>query len=242
MPELKLNKKLRDTLDDFVQRLQEACKENLISVILYGSAASGEYVDRHSNLNLLVVLKSSDLEDLMSISGLINKWKFRMIHPLFLSENYIRNSTDIFPIEFLDMKENYTVLWGKDIFKDLSIDTRNLRFQCEQELKIKLIALRQFYLRKSKDRAALSLFLFKSFNSVMHILRNVLRTKGKQAPYLKQDILKEISSEFMIDKNVWEKILAAKNKKIKLGLNETQLVFMGFVRDLEKIIDAVDKL
>ena len=35
---------------------------------------------------------------------------------------------------------------GRDILKDLKIDLKNLRFQCEQELKGKLLNLRQAYL------------------------------------------------------------------------------------------------
>lgn len=242
MPESQLNKKLQETLNNFVQNLQGIYKDNLVSVILYGSAASGEFIERHSNVNLLIILKNADLENLKKASGLLNRYKFRLINPLFFGEDYIRNSNDVFPIEFLDMKENYTVLTGCDILQALSIDTKNLRFQCEQELKVKLIALRQFYLRRSKDNTTLSTFLFKSFTSIAHILRNVLRIKGRQPPYLKQDILKDIALEFQIDRNTWEKILAAKNKKIKLGAQETERLFINFAKDLEKIINAVDEL
>lgn len=242
MPELKLEDKVKTVLDNFAASLENNFKDQLVSVILYGSAASGEFVNRHSNLNVLVVLKNTDLENLKKASGLVNKWKFRLIHPLFFSEDYIKSSTDVFPIEFLDMKENYAVLTGKDVLKDTSIDTKNLRFQCEQELKIKLISLRQMFLRNNRDKAALKALLFKSLNSVMHILRNVIRIKGKQPPYLKQDILKEIVLNFQINQDVWNKILAAKNKQVKLNSEQIELLFIGFVRDLEKIVNLVDKL
>jgi predicted nucleotidyltransferase len=242
MPESELKNKLQETLNDFVQNLQNIYKDNFISAVLYGSASSGEFIEKRSNLNLLVILKNADLGNLKKASSLINKWRFRLINPLFFSEEYIRSSTDVFPIEFLDMKENYRVLTGRDILKDISIDTKNLRFQCEQELKVKLIALRQFYLRKSEDKPGLCVFLFKSFTSVMHILRNILRIKGKAPPYLKQDIIKSIALEFQIDVGSWEKILAAKNKQIKLGFNELKQLFINFVKDLEKIINFVDRL
>lgn len=242
MPELKLEQKFQNILNDFIQSLQKIYKDELVSIILYGSAASGEFIHRHSNLNLLVILKNTDLENLKIASGLINKWKFRMVHPLFFTEEYIKGSSDVFPIEFLDMKENYTVLVGSDVLRDISIDTRNLRFQCEQELKVKLISLKQLFLRSNKDKAALKSLLFKSFTSVMHILRNIIRLKGKQSPYLKEDILKEVALEFQIDTNTWQKILAGKFKQIKLGGREIEQLFINFVRDLEKIINLVDKL
>ena len=240
MEELKIPDKLKNSLKDFVQSLKGIYPQDLISLVLYGSAASGEFVDRHSNLNVLAVLTNTDLENLSKASLIINK--FRIINPLFLSENYISSSTDIFPIEFLDMQENYFVLYGKDILKDIHIDTRNLRFQCEQELKAKLINLKQGYLRIRKDKFALRNLLSKSFTSILHILRNVLRLKGKKPPYRKQDILKELALEFQIDMSVWGKISAAKIKQVKLSGKDIENLFINFVKELEKIVDIVDKL
>ena len=240
MRELKISDKLKNTLQNFNKTLKDIYQDELISLILYGSAASGEFVDKHSNLNALVILRNTDLGILKRASRIINK--FRMINPLFLTENYINNSTDIFPIEFLDMQENYLVLYGKDVLKNIDVNTSNLRFQCEQELKAKLINLKQLYLRINRDKVALRNLLFKSFTSVLHILRNVLRLKGRKPPYLKQDILKEVKSEFQIDINIWEKILAAKLKQIKLKSKDTEELFIKFVRELEIIVEIVDKL
>lgn len=242
MSECKLKKKFQDLLAAFVQGLERIYPDNLLSVILYGSAASGEFREEHSNLNILVILQNSDWEDFKRVSPFINQHRFRMIRPLFLSEEYIRSSSDVFPIEFLDMKENYKVLTGKDVLKDVSIDTKNLRFQCEQELKAKLISLKHLYLRIKKDKLALKNLLFKSFTSVMHILRNVIRLKGKTPPYLKQDILKAVALEFQIDLDAWQKIFAAKNKQIKLRGIESEQLFTALVRDLEKIAHLIDRL
>ncbi len=240
MQELSLPDKLEKSVQDFIQRLKDTYQDGLISVILYGSAASGEFIDKHSNLNLLVVLRSTDLENLKKAASLTNK--FRMINPLFFTEKYINSSTDIFPIEFLDMQENYLILYGRDVLKDINIDIKNLRFQCEQELKSKLINLRQLYLTANKDEPALRRLLFKSFTSVLHILRNVLRLKGRKPPYKKEDILKEVALEFEFDSRNWNKILAAKNKQIKLSHKDTEGLFVNFVRELEKIVETVDRL
>lgn len=240
MEELKIPSRLKNNIQVFIQKLKDVYQQDLISAILYGSAVSGEFVDKHSNLNLLVVLKNTDLENLKKAARVINK--FNMINPLFLNEDYIVNSTDIFPIEFLDIQENYLVLYGKDVLKGINIDIRNLRFQCEQELKSKLINLKQLYLRINKDKTALRNLFFKSFTSILHILRNVLRLKAKLPAYKKEDILKELVSEFQIDMSIWGKILAAKVKQIKLNNKDTEQLFINFIRELEKIVDIVDKL
>ena len=89
---------------------------------------------------------------------------------------------------------------------------------------------------------ALRSLLFMSFTSVLHILRNALRIKGRRPPYLKPEVLKELVFEFKIDIAVWEKILSAKNKKIKLNGKEIEELFAGFTGDLESIATIIDKV
>jgi hypothetical protein len=240
MQELRLPEKLKKGLQVFTQRLKEIYQHDLVSVILYGSAASNEFSDKLSNVNILCVLRNTDLQELKKATSLINK--FPIINALFLTQDYIANSLDIFPIEFLDMKENYSLLYGEDALSNINVDTKNLRFQCEQELKAKLINLRQSYLRMNRDRAALRNLLLKSFTSVLHILRNVLRLKGKMPPYKKEDLLKELGSEFSIDMRAWDRILAAKQKKLRLNAKESESLFIYFVSELESMVDIVDKL
>ena len=108
MQELKaaLSPRLKNDLENFISNLKVIYSGELISVVLYGSVASGEFSNRHSNLNLLVVLKETDLRTLGRAAKAVLKLN-KSIHPLFLTPDYINRSTDIFPIEFLDMRENY---------------------------------------------------------------------------------------------------------------------------------------
>jgi hypothetical protein len=239
MEKLKIPEKYKTILQKFSQELQALYHDELISLALYGSAASGEFVEKHSNLNLLVVLRNAGLENLKKSAKLISK--SNMINALFLTEDYIARSKDIFPIEFLDMQENYFLIYGKDVLKTIHVDTRNLRFQCEQELKAKLLKLKQAYVALNNNESALRNLLFLSFTSIMHVLRNVLRLKGKTPPYVKQDVLKEISLEFKINKETWETILAAKNKQIRLGKVDVEKLLVSFTNDLEIITNSVDK-
>jgi hypothetical protein len=239
MKNINMPDRLKRIVDDFSKKLKDIYQNDLISLTLYGSAVSGEFVDKHSNLNILVVLKNTDWEDLNKVAPIINKYK--IINPLFLTEEYILSSSDIFPIEFLDMQENYFLLYGRDILKGIHVETRNLRFQCEQELKAKLINLRQLYLKVYKNNFALRNLLFKSLTSLLHILRNVLRLKGRPPTYLKQDIIKTTGLEFKINQESWERILAAKNKQVKLNAREVKQLFSELLKDLEKIVDIVDK-
>ena len=240
MKKLSLPPKLEREINFFILDLNKIYKEDLLSIILYGSAASSEFAPAYSNLNILVILRSTALDQLKKATREVNKSK--NLTPLFLTEEYILSSIDIFPIEFLDMQENYVLLHGKDFLKDLRIDLRNLRFQCEQELKVRLLNLKQLYLSLNNHPAALKEPLIKAFTSVLHILRNVLRLKNKQPPYKKEDLLKELAVHFKIDLSSWRNILTAKLKRARISKKETEELFLVFASDLEQIIRTVDAL
>jgi hypothetical protein len=231
-----LNKKIQD----FTNKLENAYGQELVSVALYGSAAGSEFINKHSNINFLIVLRNTDCQHLRKATDIVRK--FPLFETVFMTEQYITSSTDIFPIEFLDMNENHYLLFGKDCLRSIQIDTSNLRFQCEQELKIKLLSLKNAYLRINKDRSALRNLLFKSITSILHVSRNLLRLKNKPVPYIREEIINSLSAEFQVNTAIWKKILDAKNRKIKLGNQETEQVFQEFVIELEKLTESVDKL
>lgn len=234
-----LPEKIRRLVEDFVKSLEDAYKDELVSVALYGSAATKEFT-KYSNVNLLIVLKDTGLENLKRIVKLVNKDKFSLINPVFFTEKYIERSLDVFPIEFLDMKENHLTIYGKDILRDIELSVKNLRFQCEQELKSKLINIKRDYLKTNKYN--LKSLLFSSLTSTLHILRNLLRLKGKIPSCLKEDLLKELNQEFQIDTTSFSKILQAKTQNLRLSYKELDNLICDFVSELEKIIEIVDAI
>lgn len=241
MEGLSLPHKVQKIINSFTSGLKNIYGDGLISVILYGSAASGEYAGRHSNINLAIILGDTSLSSIRKAAQFINKNKFLLINPMFFTEDYIKKSTDVFPIEYLDIKENHAVLYGKDVFKDINIDIRNLRFQCEQELKSKILNIKKLYLR-TKNKFFLKNILFKSLTSSIHILRNLVRLEGKAPSYKKEDVLDEISREFSADVSCLRKILDAKNKNKRLSHKDIDELFDCFIEALENISDKVNRL
>src|ERR1035438_4963577 len=104
-------------LQDLVDRLQKAHQERLVSVILYGSAASGDHHGEFSDLNVLCVLTRVTPAELGASEPVFKWWRDGNPTPLLLSEEEVRTSTDCFPIEFHDMQERRQVLFGKDVIE-----------------------------------------------------------------------------------------------------------------------------
>ncbi|MBF0532633.1 MAG: hypothetical protein HQL23_05980 [Candidatus Omnitrophica bacterium] len=243
MPELKLAEGLRMHIQAFVADLQQLYQDDLVAVSLYGSAASGELSPAHSNVNILVVLRNTDIATLEKARKITLGLTKRRIEPLFLSQPAMLDSCDVFPIEFMDMRENHICLHGPDVLAELKIDLKHLRFQCEQELRSKSILLKQQYLRiDSRDRKILAKLLFQSLTSVGHLLRNLLRLKGQGPVYAKEEVFRQAAADFKVDSGVFLKILAAKQSAAPLKADVLRALFADYVRELDKIIESVDKL
>ncbi len=64
-----------DKIDDFVKRVREAAGSNLESVILFGSAVSGDFHPGLSNLNLLCVLRDCSFAALQALAPVAKWWE-----------------------------------------------------------------------------------------------------------------------------------------------------------------------
>src|SRR5215475_15221520 len=97
-----------EVLNEFVAQLRASSGDNLTSVILYGSAAQGEFHPEYSDLNLLCVVRETSFSALARISAVVEWWRAKKYHPpLVLTAEELKTTADVFSIEFLDMKQRY---------------------------------------------------------------------------------------------------------------------------------------
>src|SRR5882724_6367306 len=117
-------------IQDFISQLREGAGTNLASVILYGSAAAGDYVADSSDMNLLCVLHDTSFTQLAKLSAALASWAAQKNRtPLIMGMEELRRSADVFSIELLDMQGSYRVLFGEDVLSTLVIPTRFHRVQ-----------------------------------------------------------------------------------------------------------------
>ena len=229
--------------EELVEKLRLIYQEELESVILFGSAAGQDFHHRHSDFNLLIVLKEISLPTLSKSAPLCQKWT-RDGHPmpLFLTSNHLENSRDVFPIEFLDIKELHRVLYGPDPFKELVIANTHLRLQCESELRGKLIKLRAEYLRLTPNAKKLQELIRRSSSSFFAIFRGLLRLLGESVPTTRREVLQKLNQKTKVDTSVFDKILAIREGSYKLAKQETESLMEQYLTTLEKVTSYVDNL
>jgi len=230
-------------LSQLVERLRHAYQDRLVSVILYGSAAGGDHHARFSDFNVLCVLGQVTPRELAECGAIFRWWREQgNPAPLLLSAEEVRTSTDCFPIEFHDIQERRRVLYGEDAVADLQIDESFYRAEVEHELRAKLLRLRQKAAGVLADKELLRELLVDSVSTFCVLLRHALRLAGHEAPFGKRDVVRQAREKFGFDASPFEKLLDLREGKIKPRELDPGPAFAGYIRSLEAVIAAVDRL
>src|SRR4051812_25774495 len=97
---------------DMVSSLKKAVGDDLVSVMIYGSVASGEFTPERSNINVLVLTKRLDAPTLRFLEKASAAWRnTKGLKPLFMSSEELQRLADVFPMEFLDIQDNRRLLF-----------------------------------------------------------------------------------------------------------------------------------
>lgn len=230
-----------DRLKKFSDELVKKACGNLVSLVAYGSYASGEHYKR-SDFNTLVVLNEIGLKELTAISGVIKKWvKSGNPIPMIFTEETIKMSMDVFPLEFIDIKENHIVIYGKEIFKKLKINTKNLRLEVERELKAGFLRLIRAYLMTEGRLKDIKELMLNSISGIIALLKGVLMIYKIKPPLKKQDIINAMPQSMKLNKTVFFDILRLKEDIQIFNDNEISSIFSEYIENIEKVIKNVDK-
>jgi len=214
---------------------------DLRSVILYGSAARGDPSGSSSDLNLLIVVADDSPGKLVRVSKTAREWVKAGNPPLlFVTAEWIRRSTDVFPIEFLDMLDHRRVCFGDDPLAGVTVSTANLRLQCEREIRSILLKLRASWLQSHDDSGKLFEILASSFGPATAIARAALRLAGERAPAQAGETFQAAARVFGIDAAPLLEAAAVKREGGARDLPRMTRVFLGWFAQIEALGRALD--
>lgn len=173
----------RMTLETLVAQLSAIYGEELVAVALYGSAARGDQVARHSDLNVIVVVQRVTMEHLHKEAPVARAWREAgNPPPLTLTRAEWLGSADIFPIEYADILAHHKVLAGTLPLTGVRVELSDLRLQLEHEAMSTLLRLRHAILGADGDHKALLALLEESVSAMLVLLRAALRLAGEPPP------------------------------------------------------------
>ena len=239
------NRVAHEAFNHLVGDLKATHGDNLASVVLYGSAASGDFVQLESDYNVLIALHRITPEDLRQAQAPAREWR-RLGHPLpvYFTFAELHDAADVFPIEFHQMERARVVLYGRDPFEALSISDENLRHQTEYELRSKLIQLRRLYIPASASAERLRDLMSDSLSSFATLFAPVLLLHGAEPPVLKREVVAATARLLGLDGRVFERVFEMRESGDDSAPNERAAneLFAAYMAEIERVIDAVDGL
>jgi len=239
----KVPKNPTDIFAAFTADYKQIFGNNLVSIALYGSGAKGEYRYKKSDINFLIVLTETGIENLKQCLPLIPKWHKRNVStPLFLTKDYISSSLDAFPIEFLDMSINHQLVYGEDIFADVEIEEDDLRLQCERELRGKLLHLRENFLNSARNVRSLKMVISQSVSTFTPIFSTLLKLSDTEPPQKRADVFKHVTEKFQLNRDIFDQLLSIRENKLKISKNNLHTLMEQYIAEIKKLIEAVDKM
>lgn len=234
---------IQPVITEFANKLSKYLDDSVHSIVVYGSAAGVNYNHGVSNINIAVIVKNLDFSVLNQSLGLV-QWghKHKIATPLFLTKEYILNSLDVFPVEFTEIKEQHKVIFGEDIFKDLDVPLKDVRLLCEQQVKGKLLHLRQAYLDIGPKPSVLKNLLLSALSDLIPIFRQLIILKGQKPAEQKEEMLEQLAKIFSLDPGPFLAVTHDKNRKILISSNQVEAHLQNFLSQLENLSRHLDSL
>ena len=231
--------RIESRLKQLVDRVKNAAGNNLHSVVLYGSAAATNFHEKFSDVNVLCLLHEVSAATLLSLLDTVQWWrKESQSVPLFLSVEEVREAADVFAIELLDMRRYHRVIYGQDLIAELNVPLRLHRVQVEHELRTKLIRLRQNFVSK----ADLLKLMTDSISSFMTLFRHSLITMGEEPDGNQRAMLQQLQRKLNVDIRPFIELLNVREGSVQSDALDAKAIFPAYLKTIEQVVAAVDRL
>lgn len=229
-------------LTDLVTRLRNAAGSNLLSVILYGSAATEEFHPGHSDLNVLCIMHSLGRGDLSKLHP-ASAWWVKKGHPapLFFTLDEFHHSADIFAIELVDMKAAHRVLHGEDVIASLHVPMDLHRLHVEKELRNNTLRLRQRYLMHPADSRKTLELMTSSISTFAALFRHALIALGEGPPPTKRSTMDRLGSVLGFDPSPFHTIFDIREGRKRKRDVKVQATFEAYLDRVARVAEEIDR-
>jgi predicted nucleotidyltransferase len=229
-------------ISELVERLKRAAGENLQSVVLYGSAAGGEFRPKHSDINILCLLRRIDAPGLGNLHAAARWWtKKGHPAPLVFTLSELQRAADVYAIELLEIKRRRRVLYGEDVFESFETPMSKYGLQVERELRHNLIRLRQNYMVVAGDRKAVVALMVRSSSTFALLFRHALAALGEEAPASKQDAVERLGDLLGFSTTSFREFFKVRAGEGKGRDLDEPVIFRDYLEAVTRAVDEVDR-
>jgi predicted nucleotidyltransferase len=166
-------------LDAFVGAARDSFGDELVSVVLFGSAAEGR-MRRTSDVNLIVVLRAFDPERAARLAGAYQTASAAIhLDAMFLLEAEVPAAVEAFAVKFADVLRRRRVLHGPDPFTDVRPSRQAEILRLRQVLLNLTLRLRRRYLQDATREEQLALAIADAAGPLRAAAAALLELEGR---------------------------------------------------------------
>lgn len=226
-----------------VEATKQALGDRLLGAVLYGSAAAGEFDQGHSDVNVAFVLTTLGAPELEALRSLHDTWtKRRVMRPLLLSKESLDRSLDVFPLEYLLIRERHDTLFGEDHFRGLTIDAVALRDQVERTLRAQEMGLAWTYLAVARTPSGASHWAARSGTAIAASASGLLHLAGEPVPRTRGEAAKQCASRFGVDAEALRLLVACRpGEREKVEAERLLTSAQSILSRLIAVVEGLDR-
>ncbi|MCM8788485.1 MAG: nucleotidyltransferase domain-containing protein [Candidatus Omnitrophica bacterium] len=209
---------MRKKVDRFINKLKDYFEDDLISVLIYGSYARGNYLKGFSDINVLVLVNELSIDDLLNVSRFSGK--FFTVRQAIFTPVVFENSWDIFPLQWIEIKKHGIIVYGRDFKDEIMVSQDALKTQLRREA-------RQFYFTIQ------NLIMERNYEAIFQTIRRQARVIQNGLEYLG---IKEIEFNYL------EELKRLTKKKFRFPSGNAAIMRFSVehMRVLEKTISILN--
>jgi hypothetical protein len=239
----KVPEKPEDIFPVITADLKAAFGDDLLSIILYGSGAGGDYLPGKSDLNFMITLTERGIESLENALGMVRKWrKSGVALPLFVTRSYISDSLDSYPVEFLNIKRRYKLVFGEDMVAHLTFGHKHIRLQIERELRGKLLHLREGWLNTEGKPRQIRELIGISLPAFISLFSALLYLKGIDIPDDTRAVISAAGDAFGFDASIFLNCEDVRRGTDHFSSDEIKTLFKNYLLLVGRLCDQIDRL
>jgi predicted nucleotidyltransferase len=233
---------MEEKLTEFVMRVKSALGEDLKAIVLFGSAVTGEFVSRHSDLNTLCIVTHAGSAQLEALHPAA-EWWMRQGHPapLVFTFDELEHSADVYAIELVDIKLHHRILFGDDFFERLEVPLRLHALQLERELRSHCLRLREAILAAPRTKKAQLAIMLGSFAGFCTLFRHALWAITSHMPGNKREAIDGVASLTGGNPAAFRAILDLREGKSKLRQIDIEDTLHAYLELVELVANEVDR-
>jgi predicted nucleotidyltransferase len=196
---------VKQVLDDFLKAARESFGRDLLSVVLYGSAAEGK-LRATSDVNIVMVLSSFEQSKVDLFRAPLRLAQSAIqLRPMFLLKEEISQAARSFAPKFADILRRRAILHGDDPFASISIPREVQILELKQQLLNQILRLRASYVSRSLREEQLNMVIASAIGPLRSAAAALLELQGTPAGS-SQQALESIGAELALAN--WPQTLA----------------------------------